>query len=51
MRLMLLNFSRLDEGVYDVVIEFENDPIGRGTLRRQFNITLLSTNELPNNGI
>ena len=50
MRLMLLNFGPDDEGIYDVMIEFENDPIRRGTLRRQFNITLLSTNKLPNNG-
>ena len=42
MTLVLLNFSESDEGIYDVIIEFDNAPIGRGTLSRQFNITLLN---------
>ena len=47
-KLVLLNFNALsDEGIYEVVIEFENDGLERGTLSRQFNITLLS--KLSNN--
>ena len=46
-KLVLLNFNESDKGIYEVVIEFENDGNERGTLSRQFNITLL--NEPSNN--
>ena len=41
-KLVLLDFNESDEGIYAVVIEFENDSLERVTLSRQFNITLLS---------
>ena len=50
-KLVLLNFNASsDEGIYEVMIEFENDSNDdneRGTVCRQFNIVLL--NEPSNN--
>ena len=46
-KLVLLNFNEPDEGIYEVVINFDNDGFERGMLSRQFNITL--SNEPSNN--
>ena len=43
MKLVLLNFSASDEGIYNIEVEFENNnPLDRRMLMRQFNVTLPS---------
>ena len=39
MKLVLLNFSISDEGMYNVTVEFDNPNLGRGILRQQFNLS------------
>ena len=41
-KLVVLDFNESDEGLYEVVIEFDDDGLEVGMLSRQFNITLLS---------
>ena len=49
MRLKFLTFGQSDEGIYNVIIEFENDGLERGMLMRQFNVTLSPMDGPTNN--
>ena len=48
MTLELLDLKPSDEGLYNVILDFENEHLGRGSLMRQFNITF--SNGLLNDG-
>ena len=48
-KLVLLNFNASDEGIYNIMVEFENDGNERGMLMRRYDITL--SDELPTNGM